>query len=93
MKTTLEIDDALYREVKALSALTGRKLKDLVSEGLRHVLESPQVAGSTKGGQDSKALSELRQWFKATERVMKKAPKGPSVRELLEQDRKRLEKP
>jgi len=38
MKTTLEIDDALYREAKALAALTGRKMKDLVSEGLEHVL-------------------------------------------------------
>lgn len=93
MKTTLEIDDALYREVKALSALTGRKVKDLVTEGLRHVLESPKTASPTKGDADSAALAELRQWFKSTERVMKKAPKGPSVRELLEQDRRRLEKP
>lgn len=30
MKTTLEIGDALYREVKALSALTGRKMTDPV---------------------------------------------------------------
>jgi len=38
MKTTLEIDDALYREAKALAALTGRKMKDLVSEGLESVV-------------------------------------------------------
>lgn len=38
MKTTLEIDDHLYREAKAFAALTGRKMKDLVSEGLRRVL-------------------------------------------------------
>ena len=30
VKTTLEIGDALYREVKALSALTGRKMTDPV---------------------------------------------------------------
>lgn len=38
VKTTLEIDDALYREVKALAAMRGRKIKDLVNEGLEHVL-------------------------------------------------------
>ena len=38
MKTTLEIDDALYREAKALAALTGRKMKDLVNEGLESVV-------------------------------------------------------
>ncbi|TLD68368.1 hypothetical protein FEM03_22965 [Phragmitibacter flavus] len=38
MKTTLEIDDELYRETKALAALTGRKMKDLVNEALSNVV-------------------------------------------------------
>ena len=91
MKTTLEIDDALYREAKAFSALTGRKMKDLVSEGLRCVLNAPAGGRSTPG--DAAALAELRQWFKAADRAMKKAPSGPSARELLEADRGRLETP
>ena len=41
MKTTIEVPDELYRRAKAAAALQGRKLKDLVEEGLRHVLESP----------------------------------------------------
>jgi hypothetical protein len=41
MKTTIEVSDDLYRRAKATAALQGRKLKDLVEEGLRHVLESP----------------------------------------------------
>ena len=45
MKTTLEIDDALYREAKAMAALTGRRMKDLVSEGLRLLMrEGPATA-------------------------------------------------
>ena len=32
MKTTLEIDDELYREAKVHASLTGRKMKDLVTE-------------------------------------------------------------
>ena len=41
VKTTIELPDELYRQAKALAALNGRKLKDLVEEGLRRVVESP----------------------------------------------------
>ena len=41
MKTTVEVPDDLYRRAKAEAALRGRKLKDLVEEGLRLVLEAP----------------------------------------------------
>jgi hypothetical protein len=41
MKTTVELPDNLYRQAKAEAALRGRKLKDLVEEGLRLVLEAP----------------------------------------------------
>jgi hypothetical protein len=39
MKTTLDIQDALLLRAKRLSAKTGRPLRALVEEGLRHVLE------------------------------------------------------
>jgi hypothetical protein len=42
MKTTIELPDDLYRRAKAEAALRGRKLKDLVEEGLRLVLETPR---------------------------------------------------
>ncbi len=42
MKTTIEVPEELYRRAKAEAALSGRKLKDLVQEGLRLVLESPR---------------------------------------------------
>ena len=38
MKTTLEIPDDLFREAKSRAALTGVRLKDLVADGLRLVL-------------------------------------------------------
>jgi len=41
MKTTVEVPDDLYRRAKAEAALRGRKLRDLVEEGLRLVLETP----------------------------------------------------
>jgi predicted component of type VI protein secretion system len=42
MKTTVEVPDDLYRRAKAEAALRGRRLKDLVEEGLRLVLEAPR---------------------------------------------------
>lgn len=54
MKTTIEVPDELYRRAKAEAALSGRKLRDLVEEGLRLVLDAPRktrrpsLAGLTK---------------------------------------------
>ena len=50
MKTTVELSDELFRKVKAEAALRGRKLKDLVEEGLRLVLETPRSGGRMKPG-------------------------------------------
>lgn len=43
MKTTIEMPDELYRKAKSLAALRGRKLKDLIEEGLRLVVEAPRM--------------------------------------------------
>jgi hypothetical protein len=39
VKTTLDIQDALLLRAKRLSKRTGKPLRSLVEEGLRHVLE------------------------------------------------------
>ena len=56
VKTTVEVSDELYRRAKAEAALRGRKLKDLIEEGLRLVLAAPEskrrrpsLAGLMKG--------------------------------------------
>lgn len=48
MKTTIELPDDLFREAKAQAALRGRKLKDMVEEGLRRVLDEPQPSGAKR---------------------------------------------
>jgi hypothetical protein len=55
MKTTVEVPDELYRRAKAEAALRGRKLRDMIEEGLRLVLEisrrshrRPSLAGLMK---------------------------------------------
>jgi hypothetical protein len=44
MRTTVDIPDELLRRAKSEAALRGRKLKDLVEEGLRRVLDTPPAA-------------------------------------------------
>lgn len=41
MKTTLEIPDELYRSVKAKAAIEGKRVTDLVIEGMRLAIEKP----------------------------------------------------
>ena len=52
MKTTLNIDDDLYRRLKAKAAMEGRKVTELVEEGVRSVLEQrhppPRAASRVK---------------------------------------------
>jgi hypothetical protein len=71
MKTTLEIDGDLYRQAKSAAALSGRRMKDVVNEGLRLVLSqtsrkapSPNVLGclsqELKGRSISDVMTELR---------------------------------
>jgi predicted component of type VI protein secretion system len=55
MKTTVEVPDELYRRAKAEAGLSGRKLKDLVEEGLRRVLDA------SGGAKPKPALAELMQ--------------------------------
>jgi hypothetical protein len=46
VKTTLEIPDDLYRAVKAKAALEGRKMRDVVEQGLRLALgQNPESGG------------------------------------------------
>jgi hypothetical protein len=48
MKTTIELPDAIYRQAKAEAALRGRRLKDLIEEGLRLVLDAPPPTASRR---------------------------------------------
>ncbi len=43
MRTTIELPDPLYRELKARAALEGRSVKDLMHSLLRRALAEPAV--------------------------------------------------
>ncbi len=44
MRTTLDIDEMLYRRVKARAALEGRTVTELVEAGLRAIIDPPSAA-------------------------------------------------
>jgi len=55
MKATIDLDNDLYRRTKVLAAMRGLKIKELVAEGLRHILEgSPAPAAAPTGGHYSR---------------------------------------
>ncbi|MEO7458268.1 MAG: hypothetical protein ABIY52_18560 [Gemmatimonadaceae bacterium] len=59
MKATIDLDEALYRRLKMEAARRGRTVRELVAEGIRIVIESPDHTGATT---DEQANSE---WFGA----------------------------
>jgi Bacterial antitoxin of type II TA system, VapB len=88
MKTTLEIDDELYREAKAVASLTGRKMKDLVTEGLRWAIHPESRVARSRS--KAAALRKLASCFAEADNAIKAARRGPPAREELSKDRNRL---
>ena len=64
VKTTVEVSDDLYRRAKSEAALRGRKLKDLVEEGLRLVLFRPSATRTS-----SAKLQECPCWLVWIEQI------------------------
>ncbi len=60
MKIMIDLPDDLYRQARAEAALCGRKLNDMVEEGLRRVLHEPLQ--SEKVAQEP-TLADLMQEF------------------------------
>jgi hypothetical protein len=50
MKATIELDNDLYRRAKIAAAMRGRKIKELVAEGLQRVLGDSEAPTSQQPG-------------------------------------------
>ncbi|HEX5136581.1 MAG TPA: hypothetical protein VFY93_06395 [Planctomycetota bacterium] len=89
MKATIEIPDDLYRLVKAKSGLEGRAIREVTEDLFRRwVAEAPVPAGASTEA----AGAWLANWIALADDVMRKAPAGPTARDHLVEDRKRLER-
>jgi hypothetical protein len=86
MKATIDIPDELYRRVKAKSALQGRTIREVTMELYQSWLVDASTAASVPTPEQW-----LEEWFKLADAAMQDAPTGPSAREILEEDRNRLE--
>lgn len=85
MKATIDLPDDLYRKVKAKSALEGRPVRAVAIELFRRWLDD---------GDGTRELSPeqwLEDWLRLADETMRDLPPGPTAREILEQDRNRLE--
>lgn len=49
MKTTIDFDDALYRRLEIEAARRGRTVRDLVADGVRRVLDTPDAQLAESG--------------------------------------------
>jgi hypothetical protein len=54
MRTTIDLPDELFRRAKAEAALSGRKFKDLVEEGLRTVIDKTPPDNNAEPGSTPK---------------------------------------
>jgi hypothetical protein len=86
MKATIEIPDELYRQVKAKSALEGRAIREVT-------IELYQVWLAQEQTQETPISPEqwVEEWLRLGEETLRSAPPGLTAREILEQDRNRLE--
>lgn len=83
----MDIPDELYRRVKAKSALLGRSVREVTAELYRRWLDE-QLEGQP--GRESPE-GWLRGWLAQADEALEHAPPGPSAREILGRDRRRLE--
>jgi hypothetical protein len=107
MKATIDIPNELYRRVNAKSALEGRPVDAVVADLLQRSLdETPIEVQRVDSTQESPVPTRLTRrelakqhptpkwledWFRRADEAFKDAPPGPTAREILEQDRNRLE--
>jgi hypothetical protein len=62
MKATIDIDDALYRQLKIEAARRGCTIRELVAEGLRHVLGWPSPTSRAVREQPAEWYGALSQY-------------------------------
>ncbi|HEY5894636.1 MAG TPA: hypothetical protein VIT91_15550 [Chthoniobacterales bacterium] len=83
MKTTLELPDDLYHKAKTRAAAQKRKIKDLVSDGLRAVLaEEPGAVTSDK--------DEAQRVLAALDDILRCPPSAPNRTARLQAEVRKL---
>jgi hypothetical protein len=84
MRTTLDIPDELYRQVKARAALLGRTVREVTTE-----LYGQWLAG--QAAPKRQPVDWLADWVRLGDEALGGSAPAPTAREILEADRRRLE--
>ena len=84
MKATIDVPDDLYRRVKAKSALEGRAVREVTIELYQRWLRE-------EGGVERSPREWLENWIRLGDELLRDKPAAPTAREILEEDRNRLE--
>jgi len=108
MKATIEIPDDLFQRVAAKSASEGRPVDAVAAELFKRWLDEvpleSQGADPTPVSPAPERLTRrqraellptpawLANWFREADEAFKDAPPGPTAREILEEDRNRLDR-
>ncbi len=71
MKATIDFDDNLYRRLKIEAAKRGRSVREMVAEGVRYVLDSPDALKNPQTV-DPSAPEQVPTWFGALEKYAKR---------------------
>jgi plasmid stability protein len=91
MKTTLDLPDDLYRKVKTRAARENRKVRELVTDGLRMLLASPgPSAGDESSPANVQAESEQARSLRALDAILASPPSPPGHTERLLAEAERL---
>ncbi|MEO8437347.1 MAG: hypothetical protein ABI562_02740 [Chloroflexota bacterium] len=89
MKATIEIPDALYRQIKARSALGGRSVRDVTIEAYRRWLaETPVAYAPTDDTQATAGDTWLAAWAALAVEIAEEAVDRRTPREILLADRR-----
>lgn len=84
VKTTIELPDELYRQVKAKSALQGLHVREVTIALYQQWLTQPQSSSDIKNDT---------QWLDKLISLTTPAPKdGPTARAIVKDDRSRLDR-
>src|SRR5688572_12518111 len=107
MKATIDIPDDLYRRVEEQSALQGLPVDTMVAKLISRGLDETLTKESGTADQQSTAPSGLTrrqrlkqiptpEWIErlrqSSEEAFRDVPPGPTARDILEQDRSRLDR-
>jgi hypothetical protein len=90
MTAVIDIPDDLYKKVTARVASLGRHVPEVTVELYERWLGDEKDASVPTAAQPADA-HWLEDWFRSADDAVSRASAGPSARELLMQDRNRLE--